>query len=82
MTYFAGYLAYKCMNKFNCDDCKKYLSKEKSLTDKNQILLVHKNYSDIEMNTGLMAPSDHLNKVIDRTLAIFETTFEKVHHKK
>lgn len=29
-----------------------------------------------------MAPSDQLNHVIDRTLSIFETTFEKFQHKK
>jgi hypothetical protein len=52
------------------------------LSDKNQILLILKNYSDIEKHTGLMAPSDQLNHVIDRTLSIFETTFQKFQHKK
>lgn len=82
MTYFSGYLAYKCIKKFNCIECKINLIVEKSLSDKNQILLIHKNYSDIEKHTGLMALSDQLNHVIDRTLSIFETTFQKLQHKK
>lgn len=63
-------------------ECKKNLTVDKCLSDKNQILLIQKNYSDIEKHTGLMAPSDQLNHIIDRSLIIFETTFEKFQHKK
>jgi hypothetical protein len=82
VTYFSGYLAYKCLKKFNCIECKINLIIEKNLNDKNQILLIHKNYSDIEKYTGLMAPSNQLNHIIDRTLSMFETTFKKFQHKK
>ncbi|KAE9521917.1 hypothetical protein AGLY_017724 [Aphis glycines] len=82
VTYFSGYLAYKCIKKFNCIECKINLIIEKSLSDKNQILLIHKNYYDIEKYTGLMAPSNQLNHIIDRTLSIFETTFQKLQYKK
>lgn len=72
VSYFSGYLAYKFIKKFDCIDCKRNLIIDKSLNDKNQILLIHKNYSDIEKHTGLMEPSDQLNHIIDRTLNIFE----------
>ncbi|KAF0718930.1 Transposable element P transposase, partial [Aphis craccivora] len=48
VTYFSGYLAYKCGKKFNCNDCNTHLTTKRDLNDKNQLLLVHKNYSDID----------------------------------
>ena len=45
VTYFAGYLALKCIKKFNCEYCKDQLIIEKDLNDKNQILIINKNYS-------------------------------------
>lgn len=58
-------------------------NRRKRLYDKNQIQLMHKNYSDVKKNhTGLMAPSSQLNHVIYRTLSILEITFKKFQHKK
>lgn len=53
VTYFSGYLAYKCNNKFNCDDCNTNLTTKKNLNEKNQILLLCKNYSEINEETEL-----------------------------
>lgn len=82
VTYFSGYLAYKCDKKFNCNDCNTHLTTKRDLNDKNQLLLVHKNYSDIDKDTGLKAPSVELKNVIDHALEIFEKKFEKIQHTK
>jgi len=82
VIYFSGYLAYKCIKKFNCEVCKVNLTSEKNLNNKNQILLIYKNYPDINKDAGLMAPSISLNNVIDRALNIFENIFEQIQHKK
>jgi hypothetical protein len=55
VTYFSGYLAHKCIKKFNCNDCIEHLTTKRDLNDKNQLLLVHKNCSDIDRDTGLQA---------------------------
>lgn len=40
MTYNAGYLAKKCLDKFHCEQCQKHLTKSKcSLDDNNQLLI-------------------------------------------
>jgi len=72
VTYFSGYLAYKCTKKFICNDCNEHLTTKRDLNDKNQLLLVHKNYSDIDEKTGLNTPSDELKNIIDHALEIFE----------
>ncbi|KAE9528673.1 hypothetical protein AGLY_012248 [Aphis glycines] len=80
VTYFAGYLAFKCIKKFNCEYCKGELIIEKDLNDKNQMLIINKNYSSF--NTGLKAPTEMLNSIIDTILNIFEKNFDNVKHKK
>ncbi|KAF0704147.1 Transposable element P transposase, partial [Aphis craccivora] len=39
VIYFAGYLAYKCLNNFSCDECKKNLITSLDLNDESQLLL-------------------------------------------
>lgn len=68
--------------KFNCNDCNTHLTTKKDLHYKNQSLLVHKNYSDIEKDTGLKGPSDELKNIIDYALEIFEKKFGKIQHTK
>jgi len=73
VTYFAGYLAYKCIKKFNCHFCQNIFLTSKDLNEKNQILLINKNYSSFENNnTGLKAPSISFNEIINHSLDIFE----------
>lgn len=59
-----------------------HLTTKKDLNDKNQSLLVHKNYSDIDKDTGLKAPSDELKNIIEHALEIFEKKFGKIQHTK
>jgi len=80
VTYFAGYLALKCIKQFNCEYCKDQLIIEKDLNDKNQILIINKNYSYINM--GLKLPAKIFNDIIDSILNIFENNFNNVKHKK
>lgn len=83
VTYFAGYLAYKCIKKFNCHFCQNNFLTSKDLNEKNQILLINKNYSSFENdNTGLKAPSISFNKIINQSLDIFEKYFENYSFKK
>jgi len=83
ITYFSGYLAYKCIQKFNCHLCQNNLITNKNLNEKKQILLFHKNYFLFENeNNRLKAPSTSFDKIINHVLNIFEKHFEKIKHKK
>ncbi|KAL4126514.1 hypothetical protein QTP88_010736 [Uroleucon formosanum] len=81
VTYFAGYLIYKCYKKFNCQNCQNNLQTNKNLNDKNQLLLINKNYSSCQNDIALKAPSINFNKIINRVLEIFEKHFDKIHIK-
>lgn len=82
VTYFAGYLIYKCYKKFNCHHCQNNLQTNNNLNDKNQLLLIHKNYSSYQNDIALKAPSIDFNKIINRVLDIFEKYFDKIQYKK
>ncbi|KAL4148879.1 hypothetical protein QTP88_003024 [Uroleucon formosanum] len=82
VTYFAGYLIYKCYKKFNCQNCQNNLQTNKNLNDKNQLLLINKNYSSCQNDIALKAPSINFNKIINRVLEIFEKHFDKIQYKK
>ena len=82
VSYFAGYLGFKCLNKFNCNHCQHELFTNKNLTDKKQLLLLNKNYSSINNKIGLKAPSNNFNNVINKILNIFENHYINYLHKK
>lgn len=82
VTYFAGYLGYKCIKKFNCDHCQNELFVDKNLNDKKQLHLLNKNYTQIENESGLKAPSNSLNNVVNKILNIFENNYKNYLHKK
>jgi len=56
VTYFAGYLIYKCYKKFNCHHCQNNLQINNNLNDKNQLLLLNKNSSSCQNDIALKAP--------------------------
>ncbi|KAL4112508.1 hypothetical protein QTP88_016280 [Uroleucon formosanum] len=70
VTYFAGYLAFKCIKKINCKYCECELITEKLLDEKNQLLVLNKNY--FSLDTGLKAPTKDFNNIIDRILNILK----------
>lgn len=45
VLYFIGYLAKKCINHFNCSNCKLKLITQNALNDPNNLLLLHKTYN-------------------------------------
>jgi len=45
VLYFAGYFAHRCIAQFNCTNCINYLLTNKNIDDKNQLLLLNKNYT-------------------------------------
>lgn len=51
------------------------------MSNKQQLLLINKNFSNIEEN-GLKCPSQLFIEIIYCTLSIFEEKFLKVCHKK
>lgn len=81
VTYFAGYVAYKCNEQFNCHHCRNNLQTDNNLNDKNQLLLINKNYS-VQTDFILKEPSISFNKIINRILDIFEVQYENIQHKK
>jgi hypothetical protein len=47
VVYFAGWLGKSCIDKYDCSDCKKILLKNQvDLTDRKQLLLINKTYSN------------------------------------
>jgi len=53
ITYFAGYLAQKCIQKFNCEKCKLNLITKTNKNDENQLLLHNKTYDYTDQGYGL-----------------------------
>mgnify|MGYP005986118463 CR=1 FL=1 len=83
VTYFADYLAKKCLDKFKCKVCEKTLITQSSLTNSQELLIMNKSYSNNppKGTDGLKAPSHSFIKVIDECLNIFETVYEEIHYK-
>lgn len=85
VVYFSGYLAHKCIAKFNCENCKNSLLTNKDINDKKQMLLLNKNYttSEVDCNeSGLKAPSTEFNNVINKALNIFEKNIDNILYKR
>lgn len=81
ISYFAGYLAKKCWDKFGCTNCN--LTKNKSnLNDKSILLILFRTYNDIEPTQGLKAPTDEFLDIVTICLHIFEKTFPKIKSEK
>jgi len=77
IIYFAGYLAKKCMDKFNCSFCDLIKPKE-NLCDEKELLLTYKTYDHVGTSQGLKAPSDDLIKVVTLCLNLFKSKFPKI----
>jgi len=55
---------------------------DKNLNNKKQLLLLNKNYISINNESGLKAPSNNFNKVVNKILNIFENNYENYLNKK
>jgi len=83
IIYFAGYLAFKCLNSFTCDNCEQNLTSSTDLNGETQLLLTFKMFNVNESQTqGLKAPSNLLINIINTCLKVFKNQFEKLKHQK
>lgn len=84
VTYFAGYLLKRCLEKFNCFSCKINFATERTLTDRSQLFILHKTYANIglEDSSGLLAPSPDLRNIVDIALKLFERYFPRIYFEK
>ncbi|XP_025199564.1 uncharacterized protein LOC112597652 isoform X2 [Melanaphis sacchari] len=83
--YYAGYLAKKCLDKFQCDQCQTFLLKPcKDLDDKQQLLIVNKTFKDIDLNasSGLKAPSEDLVQFVSICLNVFKHSYNQLKSEK
>ncbi|CAI6354617.1 unnamed protein product [Macrosiphum euphorbiae] len=77
ITYFSGYLAKKCFDKFNCANCN-LIKPNEHLADKKELLIIHKVFDHVQQSQGLKAPSDELTQIVTICLNIFKNTFPKI----
>lgn len=58
ITYFAGYICAKVISKFTCDECKKKLTLDEPVKDKNYCFILNKTFNLIIPETfTLLSPS-------------------------
>jgi len=48
ITYFAGYLAKRCVDNFNCTYCKNIMLTDKEDIDQNKMLILYKTFEYID----------------------------------
>lgn len=78
ITYFAGYLAKKCLDNFKCEDCRLKLVTSGDLKDDHQLLILNKEYDYIGHSKGLKIPSKLLIQVTKICLDVFTEMFSKI----
>ncbi|KAL4121898.1 hypothetical protein QTP88_014318 [Uroleucon formosanum] len=78
-TYFAGYLAKKCLDKYKCEDCGLLLiSNEQLHRDNHQILLTNKSFDFIGPTQGLKMPSKVMTQITKVCLDVFTEFFPQI----
>lgn len=83
IVYFAGYIAKRCIEMFKCVKCEESLIlKSQYLQDSNQLLLLHKTYSDSKGIEGLKNPSKLMICITKSCLDIFNKHFNEIKHEK
>lgn len=80
ISYFAGYLAKRCIDNFQCENCKQVLVNNEIYNNSNEILIMYKTFEQIDFfgNEGLKKPSTWLIKICKISLNIFKTTFKTI----
>lgn len=83
VTYFSGYLAKNCLDKFVCSDCELNLTLSKTnLNDESLLLLMYKTFDHVDPIQGLKAPSNQLLEIVKICLDDFEKKFPKINSSK
>nr|CAI5856161.1 unnamed protein product [Callosobruchus analis] len=80
VTYFAGYLAKKLLETFECHYCRKNFIGEKMLNDKQQLLLLNKNY-DINDKFHLRVLTKKLIKITKYVMTVIDKYWMKYSNK-
>jgi len=80
ITYFAGYLAKRCVDNFNCTYCKNIMLTDKEDIDQNKMLILYKTFKHIDpLSTGgLKMPTNWQINVCRISLKIFENHFQNI----
>jgi len=78
INFFAGYLAKKCIQKFNCEMCKLNLITKTNKNDENQLLLHNKTYDYTDQGYGLKAPTNILLDISTICLNVFKNNFDEI----
>lgn len=79
LTYFAGYLAKTCVEKFNCQTCAANLLQQIELNDPVQLLIIHKAYMSSK-GIQLKMPSEDLLKLVHMALDHYNSIFMNIVH--
>jgi len=82
VVYFAGYLAKRCVDNFQCENCKNILIDNNDIyNNSNEILLKHKTFEQFDYlsyDKGLKKPSIWLINVCKISLDICTNTFQTI----
>lgn len=84
VVYFAGYLAKRCIDFFQCKNCEANLTTEKNLNEPNQLLILLKTFEYVEENCsqGLKNPSSLLILICNISLEVFKKLFDEIKSEK
>jgi len=78
ITYFASYLAKKCIKKFNCEMCNVNLITTININDENHLLLKNKTYDYTLQEYGLKALTNILLEITTICLNVFKNNFDEM----
>lgn len=76
VVYFAGYLAKKCLDKYNCQNCKYSLESKENINNTDELLTFYKNY-DLKHESGLKIPTPLMKKFTFACLNVFSKNIGK-----
>lgn len=80
-TYFAGYLAMKCLLKFSCSNCEKLMIKSGNIPNQLEYLIFCKNYESSISKLHLKLPTTDITEFVTSSQKILATVLEKKPHK-
>lgn len=76
-TYFAGYLAMKCLLKFNCSHCKEFMVKSDNIPNKLEYFIFCKNYDSKTSELHLKLPTTAITEFVISSQKILSQILEK-----
>lgn len=84
IVYFAGYLAKRCIEHFNCTDCEKNVLTQDLINEPNQLLITFRTFEHINYtyNKGLKKPSSLQILICNTGLNVFSKMFTDIKKRK